>query len=189
MRKKSLKHNQNKPLMNLNENTNSSIKNFLFTTSIDIFPRSDMYIQLYNNNYRNDPEHEPVFVLIESRMYSNHALYLRPNTVEWLIPAPVDHVRIMLMPIDQNYYPKKEREFITLSNPSPSSSNFPDISYEVEVPPAAVVRLDVLSGGLVLGTKLGVNTDSIFNKIIEGSISNYYEPDTFQCIFLQHEPI
>ncbi|WP_242321817.1 hypothetical protein [Bacillus cereus group sp. BfR-BA-01354] len=180
MRKKSLKHNQNKPLMNLNENTNSSIKNFLFTTSIDIFPRSYMYVQLFTNPYRNDPEVNGYFLLMDSQIYSNYSGNIKPETVERLVRAPVDHVRITLFPID--YYHKKERDFITLSNPSPSPSANPNIiSYKVELPAGGtVVRLDMLAGEVLLGTKIVVNEGAVFNRIIEGSISSYYEPDTFR---------
>jgi len=168
--------------MNLNENTNVLIENYPFGTVMDAFPRSEMYVQLFKKVYRDGPYD---LVLMDYSRFSNYYNEVQTFTYTDSFTAPVAHFRIMIFPMD-NYNRKKERVFMNPSNFTPSSSTPPTISYEVELPPGAAVRLDVLSDNFVLGTKKLYNS-SDFYEIKTGSFSTYIYPvefDTLRYIIL-----
>ncbi|PER48305.1 hypothetical protein COL26_31460 [Bacillus thuringiensis] len=182
MKNKNSGHNQNKSLMNLNENTNGLIENYHFGTVMDAFPRSEMYVQLFKKVYRDGPYD---LVLMDYSSFANYYNEVQTYTFTDTYPVPVAHFRIMVFPMD-NYNRKKERGFMNPSNFTPFSSAPPTISYEVELPPGAVVRLDVLSDNFVLGTKR-LHNGSDFYEIKTGSFSTYISPvefDTLRYIIL-----
>ncbi|MEB4819644.1 hypothetical protein [Bacillus thuringiensis] len=177
MKNKNSNHNQNKSLMNLNKNTNVSIENYHFGTVMDAFPRSEMYVQLFKKVDRNGPYD---LVLMDYSRFSNYYNAVQTYTFTDTYPAPVAYFRIMVFPMD-NYNRKKERVFMNPSNFTPSSSAPPTISYEVELPPGAQVRLDVLSDNYVLDAKTLSNGNE-FPEIKTGSFTTYIYPVEFDTL-------